>query len=839
MDAGCFQKLLLDFHLPTSHQKLFITYQSSIMLKNWLKIAFINYRKNWLSTIINILGLSVGLCVFLLIFIHWQDEKSYEEWIPNKENIYMVEFQVDKSAYNPVVNYPFLIHSKINFPEIENYSIVNNWPELKQKLIADGKSTFTQPIFVSEDFFKVFQYEKLAGSYKNIFADDSSIAISEDVAKQLFGDDYLNAIGKTIISDSDNEKFVLQAIYKLPSEDEKSVFRPGFLIRQPFLNGNKEQWTNYSYIGFFKLKPGTDVQQLEKKLSDLQFSQEKISAKKYGWDIGFETKALLTNVKNIKLDAKSSGIDKGDKKSLQILMSLSSLLLILSCINLINLKTAQASQRAKEVGVRKVIGSTKSKLILQFLLETFMICLVAYILAFAIVELTLPFYNKFLGKSIKLNDYRIFAGSGIILILIAFLSGIIPSLYLSNFKPINTLKGNFSRSKHGIWLRNSILGLQLMISSFFIICSLIINTQVNYMMKKDLGFQGDQVYQITFNKTNYVDNHFNSRKYELQKSKIKSFPGVIDITASAQTMGNGVNSTSGARYVKDSTKSTGAGVGAIDFNYFDFYKIKFVAGRDINPKLTSDTAKAIVVNEALVKSFGWNSKEALGKELSSGMDDKHKRLEIIGVVKDFYYGGVNDKVQPVIFFNYHRNWAKNQMTNLQIKLSGDHINENVETIKKYWETEVEPGYPFNGNFVNKQFAKTYERFQKQQTLFTTLNIVVLVIALLGLFALSSLLIEQKLKDVAIKKTLGADEKTIVWDLTKRFLLICVIAVFISIPFGYYAMNEWLKDFAYRIDMPIWPYVLSLFLLLILTFLVVSFKAYRATKINLVKYLKYE
>ena len=422
MDAGCFQKLLLDFHLPTSHQKLFITYQSSIMLKNWLKIAFINYRKNWLSTIINVLGLSVGLCVFLLIFIHWQDEKSYEEWIPNKENIYMVEFQVDKSAYNPVVNYPFLIHSKINFPEIENYSIVNNWPELKQKLIADGKSTFTQPIFVSEDFFKVFQYEKLAGSYKNIFADDSSIAISEDVAKQLFGDDYLNAIGKTIISDSDNEKFVLQAIYKLPSEDEKSVFRPGFLIRQPFLNGNKEQWTNYSYIGFFKLKPGTDVQQLEKKLSDLQFSQEKISAKKYGWDIGFETKALLTNVKNIKLDAKSSGIDKGDKKSLQILMSLSSLLLILSCINLINLKTAQASQRAKEVGVRKVIGSTKSKLILQFLLETFMICLVAYILAFAIVELTLPFYNKFLGKSIKLNDYRIFAGSGIILILIAFLS---------------------------------------------------------------------------------------------------------------------------------------------------------------------------------------------------------------------------------------------------------------------------------------------------------------------------------------------------------------------------------------------------------------------------------
>jgi len=179
------------------------------------------------------------------------------------------------------------------------------------------------------------------------------------------------------------------------------------------------------------------------------------------------------------------------------------------------------------------------------------------------------------------------------------------------------------------------------------------------------------------------------------------------------------------------------------------------------------------------------------------------------------------------------------MTNLQIKLSGDNIEENLAQIKHYWETAVEPGYPFNGSFVNKQFAKTFDKFQKQQTLFTALNIVVLVIALLGLFALSSLLIEQKLKDVAIKKTLGADEKTIIWDLTKRFLIICFLAVILSIPLSYYAMNEWLKDFSYRIEMPVWPYLLSMILLLILTFTVVSFKAYRATKINLVKYLKYE
>lgn len=255
-------------------------------------------------------------------------------------------------------------------------------------------------------------------------------------------------------------------------------------------------------------------------------------------------------------------------------------------------------------------------------------------------------------------------------------------------------------------------------------------------------------------------------------------------------------------------------------------------------KKTSDTINGAVVNETLVGKLGYNPETALGKEFFTGWDGK-KKYKILGVVKDIYYSGVNSPVEPIVYFNYDRTWVKNNMQNVQIKLSGDDIDGTLERIKQFWLTKAEPGYPFEYEFVDKQFAKTFEKFQKQQTLFTILNIVVLLVALLGLFALSSLLIEQKLKDVAIKKTLGADERTIVWDLTKRFLIIASIAVIISIPFGYYAMNEWLKDFAYRIEMPIWPYILSFAMLLLLTFAVVSIKAYRATKINLVNYLKYE
>lgn len=809
------------------------------MFKNWLKIAFINYKKNWLSTIINILGLSVGLCVFLLIFIHWQDEKSYEDWIPNKENIYLVENGNSSFGTMVVSSYPELTVSKEKFSEIEDFAIANSWNGYKVRLMYGNKSAYTTNARATDSYFDFFPMEKIAGSFKNAISDDSKIAISEETAKVLFGDEYKNCIGKTLkLDDSENKSYVVTAVYKIPTGN--TVFRPGFIMRHPNIDKQNLEWTNYSYVGYFKIKPGTDIAALEKKLSEQQSQQEKISSEKWGekYDEKNAPKVYLTPISKMKLDAKSEGIDKGDKKSIMILLGLSALILLLSGINLINLKTAQASQRAKEVGVRKVVGSSKSKLILQFLLETFIICFTAYILAFAMLELLLPSYNKFLGKEIKLNGINLFIYSGLLLIVFSFISGLIPALYLSNFRPINTLKGNFSRSRNGVWLRNSILTLQLIISSFFIICSLIIHSQVKFMMNKDLGFKGDQVVNIQFNKTDW-ENDYNYKKYVRLKNEVSKIAGVEDITGSINSIGLGMANASLVKNALDTTKTVENVVnGAIDYNYFRFYKMKFVSGRDMDLRYASDTISGTVVNESFIKKMGWNKDQALGKEVFPGWEQK-KKYKIIGVLKDFHINGVDKPVEPMLFFNYDRNWAKNNMGNLQIKLSGDDINGTLEQIKEFWLTKAEPGYPINYEFVDKQFAKTFEKFQKQQTLFTILNIVVLVIALLGLFALSSLLIEQKLKDVAIKKTLGANEKTIIWDLTKRFLLICVIAVLISIPFGYYAMNEWLKDFSYRIDMPVWPYVLSMISLLLLTFIVVSFKAYRATKINLVKHLKYE
>ena len=812
------------------------------MLQNWIKIAFINYKKNWLSTIINILGLSVGLCVFLLVFINWQDEKSYEQWNPNKDNIYLVENKNGAFGTMVVSSYPELSVSKEKFNEIEDYVISNSWSGSNVKLIAGNNSCFTNNARVSDSFFDFFPMEKVAGSFKNAVNSDGKMAISEETAKALFGEDYKNCIGKTIkIDDTEKKSYIVTAVYKLPKEN--TVFRPGFVMKHPnLLSENKfdKNWTNYSYVGYFKLKPGTDVKNLEKKLSDQIWAEEKKMMVKWGEKIDENNKSevFLTPLTKMKLDAKSEGVEKGDKKSIMILLGLSVLILILSAINLINLKTAQASQRAKEVGVRKSIGSTKSALILQFLLETFIICLASYLIALAMVELLLPFYNKYLGKEIRLNNPDVFIYSGIFLIVFALVSGLIPALYLSNFKPINTLKGNFARSKNGVWLRNSILTLQLVISSFFIICSLIIYSQVKYMMNKDLGFKGDQVVYIRFKKTEWKD-HYNYKKYNRLKNEVSKIPGVMDITGSSFSIAFGGINSSTVKYAADTTKAVESVInGATDYNFIKFYKIKMLSGRNLDLRFASDTISGAVANEAFIKKMGWNKDQALGKEVLPGWEEDNK-YKILGVVKDFYINGVDQPVQPMLLFNYDRNWSKDNLATLQIKLSKEDINGTLERIKEFWLTKGEPGYPYDYEFLDKQFAKTFEKYQKQQTLITTLNIVVLVVALLGLFALSSLLIEQKLKDVAIKKTLGADEKTIIWDLTKKFLLIAAVAVVISIPISYYFMNEWLKDFAYRIDMPWFPYVLSFVLLLLLTFAVVSIKAWQATKVNLVKYLKYE
>nr|WP_314490228.1 ABC transporter permease [uncultured Chryseobacterium sp.] len=805
------------------------------MLNNWLKIAFINYKKNWLSTIINLFGLTVGLTGFMLIMMHWNDEESFEKWNPKKDQIYYFQtYHKPQNSYGNNISIPMAKRAKEIIPEIEDYVLFNG-SGIGLKMTTKVKTVFQKEgLTATENFFRFFPFRLVAGSYKDALKGESAIALSTQAAKNLFGT--TNVAGESV--KFDNKNYVVTAVYELPTEN--SQIKPEFIINPPAkqFKDDEKNWGNFNYGCFFMLKKGADPEAVQKKFvkdifeyrAGLDKDASGLTVKQY-LDLYGPTDSVLTPLDQLKLYAKSSWFSNPDFKTLMILFTLSVLIVVLSAINFINLKTAQASQRAKEIGVRKAIGSTKSNLVLQFLLETFVICMASYLLALALTELLLPSFNKFYDKEMVMSDWHIYFYSLAMVMMVTLISGLIPAMYLSNFKAIETLKGNFARSKHGVWLRNGILTLQLIISSFFIIGGLIVNQQVKYMMNKDLGYSGKQIMMINFNESSAKP----WLKYERLKNEMRTIQGVTDVSYGEAVPGSGRSSSSNMDFMD---KSIQGQHGSMDYNYLKFINVKLKTGRWLDPHLSSDTINNVLVNEAFVRKFGWKDEDALKNEIKPGFDNK--KYKIVGVVKDFNLRSLKTEVEPIIFFHYRETeWKKFNVYNIQLKIDPSDIDGTVKRLKTYWQNNVEQGYPFDYYFLDQKFAKTFEKYQKQQTLFTILNAMVLMVALLGLFALSSLMIEQKLKDVAIRKTLGASDAILVIGLTKQFLWITLTAVLISIPISYYLMNEWLKDFAYRIDMPVWPFILSLVILLFLTFSVVSIKAYKATKVNLVKYLKYE
>ncbi|PWN60883.1 ABC transporter permease [Chryseobacterium viscerum] len=804
------------------------------MINNWLKIAFVNYKKNWLSTLINLFGLTIGLTGFMLILMHWNDEESFEKWNPKKDQIYYFQtYHKSENSYGNNISIPMARRAKEVIPGVEDYVLFNG-SGIGVKMTTKVKTVFQKDGMTStESFFKFFPFKLVAGSYKDALKGESVIALSTDAAKNLFGK--INAAGESV--KFDNKNYVVTAVYELPKEN--SQIKPEFIINPvEQIKSDEKNWGNFNYGAFFMLKKGTDPKFVQQKfikdIFEYRASLDKDAAgmtiQQY-LDLYGPTDSLLTRLDEIKLHTKTSWFGNPDFKTLMILFTLSVLIVVLSAINFINLKTAQASQRAKEIGVRKAIGSTRSNLVLQFLMETFVICIASYLLSLALTELLLPSFNKFYDKEMKMNDWHIYFYSFVMVIMVTLISGLIPATYLANFKAIETLKGNFARSKHGVWLRNGILTLQLVISSFFIIGGLIVNQQVKYMMNKDLGYSGKQIVMINFNESNPKP----WLKYERLKTEMRKIQGVTDVSYGEAIPGSGRSSSSNVDFMD---KSIQGQHGSMDYNYLKFLNVKLKKGRWLDPNLSSDTLNNVLVNEAFVRKFGWKDEDALKNEIKPGFDNK--KYKIVGVVKDFNIRSLRTEVEPIIFFHYRETeWKRFNVYNIQLKIDQNDIDGTVKRLKTYWQSNVEPGYPFDYYFLDKKFTETFVKYQKQQTLFTILNAMVLIVALLGLFALSSLMIEQKLKDVAIRKTLGASDRILILGLTKQFLWITFTAVVISIPISYYLINEWLKDFAYRIDMPVWPFIFSLVILLLLTFSVVSIKAYQATKVNLVKYLKYE
>lgn len=811
------------------------------MLKNWMKIAFRQYRKNWLSVIVNLTGLCLGLTGLILSVLNWQNAESYESWNPQKKKVYFVQtFNGNDNQWGGNISYPIVYFAKEKISEIEDVLLLNFVPD-SRFTTRKGRSSFeTNGILASQSFFKFFPFELKAGTYHNVLSDLHAIAIAEPVSKRLFVNSR-NAIGKEInIGDS---TYVVKAVYALPQSN--SVVKPNFVMlsddyynfRNDLLSGNIS-WGNFNFQALFKLKEDAVPEDVAAKIyqrvilgtrykgANIPNSADERALKLYG-----PNKFELTRLDKTHLYAKGSfRYSKEDIRTVMTMLGLSLLVVLLSAINFINLKTAEASQRGREVGVRKVMGATRLELIVQFTMESFILCIVGFVLSLVMVELCLPMFNKLMNTSLYLYNGRAIGYAALVLFVVALVSGVIPAVYIASFQELRTLKGNFSRSRHGVLLRNTVLTVQLLISSFFIICGLITYRQVKHLMQRDLGFNGRQIMEITINDSRNV----NWKGYEAFKAQLSGLPDVREVSFGEGTPSR-ANSSSNVDY-RDITIT--AQHGSMDYNFLPFSGVPILAGRNISPSLSSDTINALVVNESFVRAMRWTNAAALGKEVKPGFDGK--AYKIIGVCADYAMWSTGTNTPPVTFFHYKETpWKRQYMDNILVKIEGKDMPAAVQRIKAYWEKNLEPGYPFNYHFIDEHFAKSFDVYKRQEAFLFFLSVVVLSVALLGLFALSSLIIDQKLKGIAIRKVLGASNRSVVIGLLKQFLIITAIGVVVSIPVSYYFIQQWLNDFDYRISMPVYPFIISMLLLLGLTALVVGIKAYRTARANLLTYLKYE
>ncbi|KAF2333264.1 ABC transporter permease [Flavobacterium daemonense] len=807
------------------------------MLKNWISIFIFQVKNNKLFTALNVLGLSIGIAGLIFAILYWNDEHSYDQWNPNKENVFLVANQMDPTTYWASSSAPIGSAIKNTSPEVESYCYVNGNYDNEIIHYNDKKVQSGKIVVAQKNFFDYFPYQFIEGNAKTGLPDGNSICLSEDLAIQLFGNE--SAFGKKIVLQ--NQTLVVRGVYKL---DKKSVFNPSCVVNFMDLRVKNtiQQWGNFQFILLLKLKNPTDAGLVEKSLSKIYYDnmtapRAKFQGmtpeefiKKFG-----EVKPHLESLSSIRLHTKTGGLieGNGNYQLLLIFMGLSILILILSIVNYVNSATANAVKRAKEIGVRKVIGASKTNIILQFIFETAIILLLSILISLVIVELSIPYYNAFLEKDLVLQSGQLYLQLVVIFIGTVITAGIFPAIYVSNFEVLKVLRGNFIRSKNGVWLRNGMLIFQFAVAAFFIIGSYIVYQQIDYMNSKDLGFNGNQVLNISYRNIygEKIDGKIQFDKYNNIKNQLLRIKGVKQVAGGGFVMGSGAKSVISYHY-KD-INIDGNNV-PVDFGLLEMMKIKLVKGRYFNPQYSQDTINSMLINETALKLL--NEKDPIGKKINWD----GKEVIIVGVVKDFNIGNPGEAIPPMSIFHFKSiPWFSGLLNNIYVTADPKTMQQTIAAIENVWLKKVDSDYPFLYDFVDKEYKRSYNSYVQQKNLFSLLNLIVILIALIGLFALASYSIERRMKEIAIRKTLGAETNILLKELCKQYVVFSIIGFLIASFPAYYLLNKWLENFAYRVSISISPFLIGFTALLLLTLAVVLSRAYQATKVDVLRYLKYE
>ena len=789
---------------------------------------------------INLFGLMVGLTCCLLITTYILNELSYDRYNKNADNIY----RITRTFYNgngeatlnlSTISPPFGYYLPTDFPEIQKMTRLLNFGTVplryKDKLINE-KDVY----FADENLFDVFTVDVLKGNPKTALTDPFSVMLTEDEAKKYFGNE--DPINKVIRANNQFDVKVTGIYKPFPSN---AHMHPNMLVSFNTLKDSavygeqnlRINWGNNSFFTYIMLPKGYNIQNMKARFPAFL---DKHMTDEYGPNKPSKFTSLdLQKLTDIHLYSHTDyeAEPNGDISRVWIFGAIALFILLIACINYMNLSTARSALRAREIGIRKVIGARRKEIIFQFLSESVLLCWVAIIIAGVLTYVMLPWLNKVSGQQLSFDillKWQVIIPLLITPFIVGILSGIYPSLFMSSFQPVKTLKGLFNAHGSSINFRKVLVVFQFGISIALIITTMIVFQQLRYMQQASLGYDKEHILTLPYYPA-LNDQYEFFRNTLLRNSNIKDVGRSSRIPTGRLLDGQGAQAPG-----NDSMVPVKADIRyvAADYDFIPTYGVHIVAGRNFSRDYGTDTA-SFILNEAAVRAVGWKSpQEAVGKNFKYGGQMGH----IVGVTNDFHFESLHQTIAPLILVMPTPAQAANSYGYLSIKISGGNIPSALATIKDTWQKFL-PELPYQYTFLDENFAKLYEAEQRQGTIFIIFACLAIFIACLGLFGLSAFSITQRVKEIGVRKVLGANVSTIVALLSKDFLKLVLIAAIISFPIAWYAMHNWLQDFAYRINIQWWVFVVAGILAALIALITVSFQAIKAALANPVKSLRTE
>ncbi|WP_153800068.1 ABC transporter permease [Foetidibacter luteolus] len=794
------------------------------MFKNYLKIATRNLWRHKAFSFINITGLAVGLTACFLIFLYVRFETSYDNFHSKANRIYRVitdtktPSETIEQAYTSA---PIAGNVKKDFPEVEESVRLATDGYLVRK--GDVKFQEQNVVLADSTFFNIFDFPLVSGNKNTSLKEPMSIILSQATAKKYFGNG--NPMGQQVLLTGAAIPATITAVMKdIP---ENSQVQADMLVSmssfqqiygQPTADS---EWTNHGYYTYLLLKPNTDAHGLEAKFPAFMEFHHGKQAK----ELQMQDWLSLEPLRDVYLKSKREGFVTGSLNNVYIFSIIAAFILLIAAINFINLTTARSTERAKEVGIRKVVGAARMQLAKQFIGESVIISLIAFVLSLLLCSILMPLFNQLAGKVISSS---IFSNPSNIVSLfllsvgIGVIAGLYPSLVLSSFKPVNVLKGRFSTGTQGLLLRKGLVVFQFVVSIILIVGTIIVYTQLKYMRSRDLGFSKEQ---MIFINTNY------DRNKDVFKQAVAAVPGVLSVCYSSHVPGNGNNSAySQIQNKAGEMQKTNLDLYFVDFDFISQYKFKLVAGRAFSHEFLTDSTQAMVINESAAKSFGYISpQEAVGRNF----DQWGRKGKIIGVLKDFNYKSLQQNIQPLVMRIEPFGFGM-----ISIKVSGNKLAATIKAIRQKWNEAI-PNRPFEYKFLDESFNGQYKAEEKFGSLFFNFAVLAIFISCLGLLGLASYSTIQRTKEIGVRKVLGASVSNIVNLLSLDFLKLVVIAFVIAVPAGWYIMSIWLRDFAYRTNIAWWMFGIGGIAAIAIAFLTISFQAIKAAAANPVRSLRSE